>query len=322
MKNTNAQKKFTSIADAEHPFNEEFFENYSPDYEKEHQEEYTEEDDLSLEDIDFSDLSGGDFKSHLKKLNHKVTVRKKERLKAQQKRNPPKKKISTIRGKGVHKLVASEFGKTHNILVPSNREVIVEGVSRFILSRDHDQDRGIGYYEGRKLNNMTLTFTNNTAVDVPLTLFDPSMPMDYLWSNSINVNDLITIAGGQVKYTNLLYNLLANPTMIVSAQIVVSGANTSGQLSQVMQFNNQNIAGLQAVEPINISLALDLYQWQGGILNFEIMKQLHRPFIPDGMDTISYTVLAGNTVTLNFFYKQVQIKNMVYKEARAAKNLL
>ncbi len=321
MKNTSAQKKFTSIADAEHPFNEEFFENYSPDFENE-EEEYTEDDDMSLEDIDFSDLTGGDFKSHLKKLNHKVTVRKKERTKQQRKRNPLKKKITNINGKGVHKLVAKEFGKTHNILVPSNREVIVQGVSQFILGRDHDQDKGIGYYQGRKLNNLTLTFTNNTAVDFPLTLFDPAFNMDYLWSNSINVNDLITIAGGQIKYTNMVTNLLANPTMVISAQIVVSGANTSGQLSQVMQFNNQNIAGLQAVEPINIGLALDLYQWQGGILNFEIMKQLHRPFIPDGMDTISYTVLAGNTVTLNFFYKQVQIKRMVFEEARKAKNLL
>jgi hypothetical protein len=51
-------------------------------------------------------------------------------------------------------------------------------------------------------------------------------------------------------------------------------------------------------------------------------KSLNRPFIPDGMDVINYTVLKGNTVTMAFFYEQISLKKVFYEEARKSKNLL
>jgi hypothetical protein len=51
-------------------------------------------------------------------------------------------------------------------------------------------------------------------------------------------------------------------------------------------------------------------------------ESLNRPFIPDGMDVIKYTVLAGMTVTMAFFYKQVNLKKVFFQEARNSKKLL
>jgi hypothetical protein len=50
-----------------------------------------------------------------------------------------------------------------------------------------------------------------------------------------------------------------------------------------------------------------------------MFKQLGRPFIPDGMDVIEYKILAGNSVTMCFFYKQVSLKKVFIEEARTSK---
>jgi hypothetical protein len=51
------------------------------------------------------------------------------------------------------------------------------------------------------------------------------------------------------------------------------------------------------------------------------MGTLGRAFIPDGMDVISYKVLAGNIVTFGFYYKQVSLKRFFFQEARDKKIL-
>ena len=58
------------------------------------------------------------------------------------------------------------------------------------------------------------------------------------------------------------------------------------------------------------------------IVFFDIMDMLNRPFIPDGMDIIDYTVLPGMTVTMCFFYEQVSLKKVFYKEAKQTKGLM
>ena len=43
---------------------------------------------------------------------------------------------------------------------------------------------------------------------------------------------------------------------------------------------------------------------------------LNRPYIPDGMDVVNYTILAGNTCVLAFYYDQKKIKKFFFPEAQ------
>lgn len=301
----------------DHPFEQEDLSkfNYIADPTEQFDDFDSNDEGFSFSDVDFSDF-GGNFKENLKKLDHRVTVLLNNRKAYNATGNRLKKKINKLK-----KPVASK------ITIPSDKEIIIRGANNMILSRNPavDASKAIGYYKGRKLNMLTLTFNNNSANDFNIRLFDPSAPLDYFFSNGLNVNDKIQVAGGSTSYSNMLFNLLANPTMIVSAQIYISGTvgdNAQRQINESLIFVNQNIAGLQAVEPLNINLQRDIMQRESTLVTFEIMKQLKRPFVPDGMDVIQYSIFAGNTVTMNFYYKQIQIKRMVFDECRQARNLL
>ncbi len=308
-----SKKRENPVTD--HPFYGEPMLQFAPDYGNDF-DDFSDDEAFSFSEVDFSDFKGDDFKGNLKKLDHRVNVLQNNKHKSNGKGNRLAKKA---------KKLSSPVKST--ISVPSDREVIIKGANNMILSKNPtiNSQKEISYYKGKKLNMLTLTFNNDSANDFNVNLFDPSTPMDYFFSNGINVNNKIQVAGGTTSYSNMLYNLLANPTMIVSAQVLVSGtipANAASQLSEALVFVNQNIAGLQAVEPVNINLSRDIMQKDDKLVTFEIMKKLNRPFVPDGMDIIQYSILAGNTVTINFYYKQVQIKRMVFEECRIARNLL
>lgn len=223
------------------------------------------------------------------------------------------------------RLEGSGKKKIAKVLVPNDRKVIVEGVSKFILSQDAEADflKNIHWYKGEKLKELVLNFNNNSALDFNLELFNPSMPLDYTQSTSLNLNDKIQVAGGTgASYTDVLFNLLANPAMLVNAKFVFSGSSLSAQMRQPMFFKNKNIQGEMYVEPMQIPLKIDDYQFANDIVVFNLMKDLNRPYIPDGMDVIQYKILAGMTVTLAFYYKQVSLKRVLLKEAREHKDPL
>lgn len=226
------------------------------------------------------------------------------------------KKKATVIGRNEKKL--------SKVIVPSDRKVIVEGVSKFILSQEQKDDtlKNIGYYKGEKLQELVLTFNNNTPLDFNLELFNPSMPLDYLYSTSLNLNDRITVAGGIVSYTDVLFNLLSNPALLVNAKFVFAGASVNQQLAIPLEVKNKAITGVQKVDPLQLSLQLDTMQFAKDIIFFDMMSGLNRPFIPDGMDVIGYKVLPYNTVTMAFFYKQISLKKVFYEEARNSKKLL
>ena len=214
--------------------------------------------------------------------------------------------------------------KLSKVIVPSDRKVIVEGVSKFILSQEQKDDtlKNIGYYKGEKLNELVLTFNNNSPLDFNLELFNPSMPLDYLYSTSLNLNDKITVAGGAVSYSDVLFNLLANPAFIVNCKFVFAGPTVNQQIAIPLQVKNKAITGIEKIDPLQLSLQLDTMQFANDIIFFDIMQNLNRPFIPDGMDVIGYKVLPFMTVTMAFFYKQVSLKKVFYEEARKSKKLL
>jgi hypothetical protein len=152
------------------------------------------------------------------------------------------------------------------------------------------------------------------------------MPLDYLFSSSQNLNNRISVAGDdKVQYSDLLFNILANPTLLPNAKFSVENATNPlqarNQFNIPMIFKNKNIAGHEKINPIQNDLNFDIDQRQKQIVYWDIMQSLGRAYIPDGMDVISYKVLAGNTVVFGFYYKQVSLKRFFFKEARDKKIL-
>lgn len=316
---------------------DEYLLNYEGEEELSYASDFDEDSDYSdfddqITDIDFSNLQGKDFKKSFSAVNRKIKqkkVMKRGSKKPIKRPKPLTKKFGIgndldpsvprrafIKGKSQKKIA--------RVIVPRDKKVIVEGVSKFILSKDPKDDaiRNIGYYKGEKLNELVLTFNNNSALDFNLQLFNPSMPLDYLQSTSLNLNDKIQVAGNAVAYTDVLYNLLANPALLVNAKFVFAGPSVVQQISIPLEVQNKQITGVVKIQPLNLALQIDTMQVASDIVFFDIMSGLNRPFIPDGMDVMGYKILPGMTVTMAFFYKQKSLKKILFEEARNNKKLL
>jgi|APGre2960657404_1045060.scaffolds.fasta_scaffold00147_37 hypothetical protein len=271
--------------------------------------------DESLEDIDFSEFKGKEFKKAFSSANKKID------RKSQRKKKKPLSKDFAVNKRAT---ITGGEKKLSKVIVPDNQKVIVEGVSKFILSQSPKDIaiKNIGYYKGEKLTELILTFNNNSLLDFDTEIFNPSAPLDYLYATSLNLNDKIEVAGGFVSYSDVLFNLLANPTLIVNAKFVFAGALLTQQKSQPLIATNKQITGVAKISPINLDLKVDNMQVANDIVYFNVMDALNRPFIPDGMDVFKYKVLAGMTVTMAFFYKQISLKRVLLEEARNSKILL
>lgn len=273
----------------------------------------------ALEDFDFSAVNGTNFKKSLARFNSKI-----------KRKVVHNKNIQSIKDLGRNKPLTNEVGVEHwanvfggtkkiaKVIVPSDRKTILKGVSKFILAQDKSSNslRNIGYYNGKRLEEMVLIFYNNSALDFTLSLFNPSMPLDYLYSTSLNLNDKIEVNGGAVAYTDLLFNIIANPTAVRNAKFIIAGPNIAGQKNLSLQVQNKFINGISDISPISLALQIDAMQVEGWTINFDIAEMLKRPFIPNGMDVINYKILAGNTVTMCFYYEQKSITKLFFKEAR------
>lgn len=270
---------------------------------------------IEVSDIDFSSIDGKNRKDKLKKITKQTS-----RAKLVPKKPIAKKKAPTNRQAppGWKPVGLNKKGIT-KVSLPSDKEILVQGVNSFILSQDDKSQalKNIGYYKGEKLKELVLIINNDTPNPFTIELFNPSSPLDWLFSTSLNLNNSISVAGNnKVSYTDMLFNLLANPTIIPNAKFVVEGANPFIQENQAMIFKNKNIAGHEKVMPIQMALNLDIDQQQRQILYWDIQQQLGRVFCPDGMEVIEYTILPGYIVTFGFYYKQVSLKKFFWKELR------
>ncbi len=269
-------------------------------------------DDVLL-DIDYSELRGP-FKKSMGKIKHKIK-------RAPRKRKKPLSKDFLVENKERRNIVGGRK-QINKVVIPEDRPVIIEGVSDFILDNQNDEIKQIGYYKGKKLKEMVIAINNTSGVDFEMELFNPSAPLDFLQSTSGNLNDRMILAGGaQTSYSDMLYNILANPTLIANARITVTGTQVKEQLAERLTFVNKNVAGEAVINPLSIALNMDLFQQQSNVILFNITKDLNRVYIVDGMDIMRYRVLAGNTVTFCFYYKQKSLKKFFWKEARV-KNLV
>ena len=281
-------------------------------------EEFSDEDELDIEDIDFSNISGKNTQEKLKKISRKTStakvVPKKKRLPAT---NSKSRKI--IADKNVNYKFNKVKGKQTitTMQLPDDREIVLKGVDEFILSQSNAQIKNIGYYKGEKLEELILIINNDTPIDFNIELFNPSSPLDYLYATTDNLNNRIAVAGDfKVSYTDLLFNILANPVLIANAKFIATGLQANAQFNQALTFKNKNIAGHQKVRPIQNSLNIDIDQTQKQIIYWDIQKTLGRVFSPNGMDILEYTILAGNSVVFGFYYKQLTLNKVFLPELR------
>jgi|694.fasta_scaffold00976_51 hypothetical protein len=277
-----------------------------------------ENDELDIEDIDFSNVNGRTKKDRLKKVSSKIrtakVVPKKKRL------APNKSKSQKIIAKaGDEYIFKSSKGKqvSSQIKLPDNREILIKGVDEFILSKGNNDIKNIGYWQGEKLKELVLIINNDTPNDLTIEFFNPSTPLNYLYSTTDNLNNRIQVAGdNKVSYSDLLFNVLANPTILPNAKFTCSGPLLNQQFSQSMIFKNKNIEGIEKINPIQNALNFDILQPQKQIVYWDIYKTLGRLYCPDGMDIMEYTVLRGMTVVFGFYYKQIQLKKVLIPELR------
>lgn len=312
-----------------------------------------------VNDIDFSEFKG-DFKSSLKKItkkvkkdkhkiiipnNRKVIIEGRKPMFTDAQKFAKRGHKNTQRNTGfisprnerrrglrnavnVHVNSNAKLGgggKTKRIIIPDDRQIIIEGVDKFMLSKEEAANsvKNICWHKGKKLKELVLLIDNtDSAIDFTLELFNPTDPLNYLYNNSLNLDDRVSVSSSQVLYSEVLAYILANPTHIVNAQFQFSGASVSSQLSQALFFRNKAITGELKIDPVQPSLMIDMYQYQGNQVCFNMFEQLNAPFIPDGMHTIKYTVLAGNNAALAFYYEQVVLKKFFYEEADKSKILL
>lgn len=296
-------------------------ENYDDLYEsRESTDDFSDGDDdlMDIEEIDFSNISGKTRKERLKKICRETSIAtivpKKKRL---SKEFSKSQKI--IAKKNVKYVFGKQRGKQNvsSIQLPNNREVVIKGVDEFILSQENNPIKNIGYYKGEKLKELVLILNNQTPNDINIELFNPSAPLDYLYSTSNNINNIIQVAGdNKVSYTDLLHNILANPIILPNAKFALSGAKLVEQYSEPLIFINKNIAGHEKIHPIQNSLNIDNFQSQRNIVNWDIEQTLNRVYAPDGMDIIQYKVLTGMTVVFAFYYKQIHLNKVFYPELR------
>lgn len=304
-----------------------------------------EDESLSIEDIDMLQFDGdfdSDFSNFSEKINkviapadrrviiegRKQMTKRKRSLKKQfteelheQPVRIPKDRIA---GERIHEKFTDIDNKVKRVLVSPDRKVIVQGVDELMFSKKPADDlyKRINYYKGEKLNEMLLFIDNsNNSVDFNFELFNSSMPLDYLYNTSLNLNDKIIVAGGQAaSYSDLLFNLLANPTMIVNAKFIFTG-NVKAQQNQAVTVKQKDIRGFQDAKVINPQFGIDIYQYQTDIAVMSFFESIGRPYIPDGMDVMQYKVLAGNTLIMALYYKQISLKKLVFKEALTSEKL-
>lgn len=287
------------------------FEELSENHDLDFDDSDDSEDNIEIEDIDFSNIQGRNLQERFKKITRKASVA----------RIVPKKKEKIVAKRNVHYKFSRQKGKKNitQVKLPNNKEILIKGVDEFILSQDDASTaiKNIGYYKGKKLKELMLIINNTTPNDIEFELFNPSMPLDYLYSTSGNLNDEIKVAGdNKVSYSDLLFNILTNPTMIPNAKFVASGAQQAQQINQPLTFINKNIEGKEMIHPLQNSLNIDIDQQQNEILYWDIEKTLGRVFVPDGMDILKYKVLSGMTVIFGFYFKQIQLKKVFYPETR------
>ena len=312
--------------------------------------------DSLIDETDFSQFEGKPFKENFAKVKSKITkvqVPKGRTVIVEGKQKPTLERIAgkqlpTVQKRslksdtsikqqpevsgidvqdGEHVVLKGRNKKlVSKVLIPKERNVIVEGASKMMLAEDkrNTMIKQLGYFNGKKLQELIIEIDNDSEIDFIVSLFDPSMPLDYLYNTSQNLNNRISVGGGALQYSDLMFNILANPPLIHSAYFTLEGSTSQVSKQEVlaMQFVNKNAQGYKKVDPVNLSLKIDTMQVFNNSIAFDLHESLNRPFIPDGMDVINYTIYAGVKATLVFFYEQIHIKDVYYDEARKSKVLL
>lgn len=260
--------------------------------------------DALVEEMDFSLFTGTDTKKNLNIVNKNINT-----------------KLAKNKSKKINKPInrslraSQKEKKIGSIIIPEDKTIIIEGLNKFILNPS-DKDaklKNIGYYKGKKLKELMLIINNETPNNFNIELFNPSSPLDYLYSTSQNLNNQISVANSPISYSDVLFNILANPVLIPNAKMVITGLNATQQKNETLILKNKSITGEQFIQPVNVNLQIDPYQFQKEIVAFHIEDVIGRNFLPDGMNVIQYTVLPFTQVAVCFYYEQMSLAKDFYQ---------
>jgi hypothetical protein len=271
------------------------------------EEEFEEEDEVlssaegddDIDSFDFSEYSSIDAKRAINRIHRKLDARKSKK----------RKRVKKLKKKK---------SNPAQIITPSGKKINVKDISKVIIgnSAGNKLNKQFGMRNGKKLKLLIFTFDNtNSAIDFNFSLFDPSQPLDYFMATGQDINQKILVSGGangNIQYSDVLFNILANPTLIYQAKFTFAGVLYPDQSNEPLQIENKDIDGKYVIKPIQTLNLKDTFQVQGDIVNFDIQERLPYTFIPDGMDTMRYRVLPGMTVTFAFAFRQISIKDRFF----------
>lgn len=282
-----------------------------------------------FEDMDFSEIRGKTFKSSLKRSNDRLKKKGISTTSGNKKSKNDRVYRKTYVKPGQSATIsdndqsANPKKTTQNIIVSSDQRVVINGVSNFMLDNSYDSLRTIGYYKGEKLKELLLTFNNTTGNDLTIDIFNPTGWGKYLIANRQDLDDRIIVGGGQIPYSQAVFSMIGAPPLIANCKfqfVCPDEVSLKEQLNQTLNFKNSSIQAYSVVKPNTFTV--DYMQYQVNVNTFDIIQEIARPFFPDGTDTLEYTIKAGSTVVMCFYYKHFPLVELLYKEGWKKENQL
>lgn len=238
-----------------------------------------------LDDEDLDSEFTGDFESD---YSNYIAMRK-------GKKSTAKRFQQNLRKKG-KVVMQKEKVNPISIYVPTDRGVQIYGAQKLCYEK-----------VGNQWDKIVLNIVNDNSFDITIDLFRPSTPYLYTQSTRLNINELITVGGGQtILYTDLLAYLTANITRV--SKIRVSG-DTRTQLQVPLTAKMLNFKADELVIPK--PLFQSIFQYDKFAVEADLDEILTAPFYIDGLQYFQYTILAGNNVSLGFDFKQIRLRDLL-----------
>ncbi len=201
---------------------------------------------------------------------------------------------------------AKEMSKPISIWVPEQRDVHIVGGQKMCFEKAHDPNDVI-----------VLEINNPNSFDITVDLFRPSSPYLYTQSTSLNINDLVVVAGGQtVLYTDILAYLSANMTKLSKVKVDVSNED---QLNQPITCKSFNFRADQFIRVKPVAQNRSIFQYEALSVEIDLDTVLNSDFVIDGSQYFQYTILAGQHVTFGFDFMQLRLRDAFFDALQSEK---
>ncbi len=160
----------------------------------------------------------------------------------------------------------------------------------------------------------------------PSTIQHSDITYQFFYAGTNNPGSNVLFNGGKtavgqtepLSYLQFVSRLLANLVMLYEVEIRVLN-NYPEQLNQIMQIVNTDLSGNSDVvtmfpkqNPLQKNFS-DHGDVTYAVVRYNFVDNLKSPYVIDGQSYLQYKILADANCQLVFKYKQIDIKNIVYK---------